>query len=87
MSKDLECPYCKEGLEAPEECEATEILHEAECPHCGKFFGFYTDWSPTYRESKIPCWNGEAHKWEPVKVQSDRFFTGRERCAYCDERR
>jgi hypothetical protein len=61
------CPYCKKEVEIMhDDGQGYEegVLHEQECEHCEKTFGFYTSINFYYDLEKVPCLNGEPHTME-----------------------
>lgn len=59
--KDLECPYCGEGLEICHDDgfgSEEDELYEMECEYCEKSFVFDTSISYNYESYKADCLNG-----------------------------
>ena len=85
MSKDLECPYCKYGMEVCHDdgfgCSESEN-HEMECRGCGKYFVFTTGIIFHYSPEKADCLNGSPHKLKETRVHPRRF--SKMRCQDCD---
>ena len=79
----LDCPYCEEEVNVPDECAEPNVPHEAECPHCGKNFIFYVEYYPSFVELKAPCLNGEPHDYQPICGAPAEYFVNKRRCSYC----
>ena len=88
MHKDVECPYCGEGVNIDHDDGRgydEGILHNQECVKCGKTFVFTTSISYYYDAEKADCLNGSDHKFTPSKTFPKRFT--RMVCSDCDEER
>ncbi len=84
--KDLTCPYCGHEREACDIHEP-ERLHEVECSKCEKNFGVEVEYWPSYTMLKLPCANGEPHKWVKIVGVPDWHFVDKYHCEYCGEKR
>ena len=80
---DLTCPYCGAEQEASPDSYDPDVLHEQECSECGKVFGFEIEYYPSYTECKLPCSNGEPHKWVKMMGYPEEYFRDKKRCVYC----
>ena len=86
MEKEIECPYCETMNEEPDECYEEGVLYETECENsdCSKTFGFYISYLKCYSgECKLPCRNGEEHKWIQDK-NWPKSWGNRYKCEYCE---
>jgi hypothetical protein len=84
--KDVECPYCNKWQDPPEESSEPDELHECECGNCGKYFGFYVQYFPSYSSHQIPCYNGEPHDWRNRPCLSEiSLLYDYYKCHHCEE--
>lgn len=81
---ELQCPYCSDRTDVPEECYSPGTHYECECENCGKTFGFTLDYSIEYSEYEVPCANGEPHDWLEIKGLRGTRLEGKMRCSTCD---
>lgn len=81
----LECPYCEEEIEDPDDCYEPDVTYDHECPHCGKNFIFTVEYTRDYHADKAPCLNGESHDWRKISGAPRYHFVNRRRCHYCDK--
>jgi len=80
---ELECPYCNCEVEQNEDREPG-VLHEKECPHCGKNFVYSIEYYPSFTASAAPCLNGGEHDYQPIAGIPAEYFENKRRCSYCD---
>jgi hypothetical protein len=72
--KDLDCPYCGEGLNVCHDDGwgyQEGIKHHMDCYKCGKTFVFQTEIYFDYYPEKAECLNGEEHVWKPTPFLSE----------------
>ena len=85
---DLECPYCKNGLEINHDDGfgyEEGVKHQMECDHCGKSFVFETSISFYYDPEKADCLNDGKHDYQLSHTIPSEFSTMR--CSMCDDKR
>ncbi len=80
----LECPYCEEEIEDPDDCYEPDTIYHEECPNCGKNFVFTLEYSRDYYPEQAPCLNGGEHDWREIAGAPFYHFANRRRCHYCD---
>jgi len=83
--KELECPYCGMDNKVPDDCTEPNYEYECECEGCEKVFGFELEYWPSYTEYKLPCANGDEHKWQQAHGFPGWYFTNKRTCEYCGE--
>lgn len=83
--KELECPHCETMNSVPDDCYETNTHFEKECSECKKVFGFTVEYSPVYTSYKVPCANGEPHKYKQIVGAPRHYFIGKLRCEYCGD--
>ena len=89
MNNNAECPYCGNEVEIDHDDGygyEEDKLFEQDCPHCGKTFGYRTTLHYYYDAKKVPCFNGEPHKWKEI-VHDSTFYEWRKVCEYCGDYR
>lgn len=80
FTDELVCPYC--GYSHDDDGEMNEA-GTYNCSKCDKMFNFEVDYSKSYSSRKVPCLNGEPHKFKK------EFYPGYpdyQRCRACDKR-
>lgn len=79
-SKELKCPYCGAYNieEYNHEYNNLELI-QIDCIKCRKIFGIDISIGKM-KIFKIPCKNGEKHKYEPIEGS-----TINHQCAYCKQ--
>lgn len=86
MSNYIECPYCGEEQEVPDDgyCYDVGIINRQECADCGKSFAYKTTISISYKAYAAPCIDGDAeHNWRETKTFSRCYR--KLRCSVCGE--
>lgn len=81
----VKCPYCNNTQEEPNEAYIEDEMYMAECIECKKIFGVTPYYVKGYYEYKMPCENGEPHKWIQIIGSPSKVFANRIRCEYCGE--
>ena len=88
MGYDLKCPYCDAELQVCHddgEGYDEDVLHQMECHHCDKTFGFTTSISFYYEPRKTDCLNDGNHVWKTTLTYPRRF--SKMQCHTCWEKR
>jgi len=83
---NVTCPYCGEEFEDENEDVQESEQYEAECPECGKTFGYSIQISISTDSCELPCGgqDGEGpHKWVPVLGFPSEYYGNRFRCSHC----
>ena len=86
MNADLECPYCEESFDIDHEDGfgyAEDECHHIECPHCGKYFVFYTSILYCYHPEKADCLNGGEHDYQLTHTYPKEY--SKMQCSMCDD--
>lgn len=79
----IECPYCEQEENEPDDCYEPSTTYFTECSHCNKEYSFEIEYDPRYYTSKIPCQDGEPHNWRFQYKNQDKDFY---KCLYCDKK-
>jgi len=85
---DIDCPFCNKGVEINHDDGAgyeEDVMHEQQCPHCEKVFGFLTSILYCYEARRTWCLNGEPHKYRSthtIPIQRTKM-----ECSRCWKRR
>lgn len=79
------CPYCGDEIsdDIYEYFNDTD-RQEIDCENCKKPFNCYQEMHVKYSTQKIPCKDGESHKFRYKAKWKDEFMY---MCEYCDETR
>ncbi len=77
----LYCPYCKTGMDDPDECYEDGVTYEHECPSCEKYFVFTVEYTRTYSAGKADCLNGADHDYKKTRTIPAEFAVMR--CKMC----
>ena len=77
----LYCPYCRSGMDDPDDCYEQDVTYEHECPYCEKSFVFTIEYTRTYSADKADCLNGAEHDYQKTKTFPVEF--ARLRCTMC----
>lgn len=86
--KDLDCPYCDESMEPPDECWTEGETYDTECDHCEKKFTFTISYNIDYSSEQADCLNGDAeHDWQRRNGSPECAFAGKRQCSICGEKR
>ena len=59
----LQCPYCENYIDDPEDRYEQDVSYEEECPHCKKNFVFKVEYERNYWANKADCLNGGSHRY------------------------
>lgn len=84
MGSSLECPYCEEELDDPDDCYKEDEVYEHSCRHCEQNFTFTLSYSVYYESEKADCLNGGEHDWKPINGSPAEYFVNKRRCSMCD---
>jgi hypothetical protein len=82
---DLNCPYCKAGLNINHDDGfgyAEDVNHEMNCRNCDKNFVFQTRISYSHYPEKADCLNGKPHNLRMSTTYPKRY--SRMHCQDCD---
>ena len=79
----IECPYCKKEDDDPEDFVEPSSSYTAECTHCKKEYSFEVEYTTNYYTSKIPCNDGEPHKWRFLYDYHQKYAY---QCRYCEKK-
>lgn len=79
----LECPYCEEDLDDPDDCYEPDDVYEEQCPHCEKYFIFTLSYSVDYSSEKADCLNGSPHDYQKINGGPHEYFVNKRRCSMC----
>jgi len=80
---DLQCPYCDEEIEDPDDAYEPDRDYEHECPHCEKNFVFHVEYTRNYSANKAECLNGGEHRYKERKLYGTGEPLIRWRCQDC----
>ena len=80
---DLQCPYCEEELDDPDDAYEPERDYEHSCPHCDKSFVFQVEYTRHYSANKAECLNGGEHRYKERKLYGTGEPLIRWRCEDC----
>jgi hypothetical protein len=83
--KDMDCPYCGNGVDNNTDQWEPEATHEMQCPHCEKYFVFTISYIPFYDVEKADCLNGSEHNHQPMTTYPVEFTEMR--CTMCGDMR
>ena len=84
MMSDMNCPYCEEDIDAPDDCYNSEQTYEHECPYCEKKFTFTLEYLPQYYPIQADCLNGEPHAFKERHCCPAYVGVGVYICGDCD---
>ncbi len=86
MMLDVTCPHCEEEFQDENEGLEESEQYEAECPVCGKVFGYSISISIDTYSCELPCGGraGEGpHDWKPKIGFPEEYFKNKYYCAHC----
>lgn len=81
----IECPYCENEQDDPEECFGDGDEQEVECWECEKHFIVRTAISVDFEPRKADCLNGAPHDYQLAKTFPAEF--AEMRCVTCGEKK
>lgn len=88
MHGDVQCPYCEKWVEINHDDGygySESELHQQECDHCEKTFGYTTSISYNYDAKQVDCLNDGEHQWKFVnRTHKDWCIM---RCSQCEKER
>ena len=86
--RDIECPYCENEQDEPDDCHEPNERYEVECNKCGKVFHAICEYQRTWYTEATPCLNeGGEHIYTKITGYPEEYFVNSYRCKFCDERK
>jgi hypothetical protein len=88
MSKDVECPYCKQMIDINHDDGygfEEDVKHEQYCHNCEKYFVYTTSIIYIYESYKADCLNDSQHNYKPTKTFPT--WATKMRCTDCEHER
>lgn len=89
MDKDIECPYCGEGIDIDHDegyGYEENRAHQQRCIKCKKYFVYTTSISYYYEAEKAPCLNDGEHDWRVNRGYPQGYLSNFHTCVCCGEK-